>query len=110
MPFDGMPDGLLSDLAKLCVALDGVRERWTDGSLGLNGDNHCALGWLLVATDWDEDEATRLALKYVWPALPEKARGLSCGRIESIYRYNDGGGQGRVEKLFANAVALAERD
>jgi hypothetical protein len=109
MPFDGLPEGLVSDLVKLRIALDGVRgDRWTTGQIGTTSDgDHCAIGWLLVATDWDRDEATRLALDYVYPALPEKAR--KPGRLNSIWAYNDNGGQKRIERLFADAVQLAER-
>ena len=106
MPFDGLPQGLLSDMAKLRVALDGVRDNWTTHEIGIDGDAHCAIGWLLVATDWDRDEATRLALDYVYPALPEKARRPE--RLRSIWRYNDAGSRKRVVRLFEDAVALAE--
>lgn len=107
MPFDGLPEFVVSDLVKLRIALDGVRTGWTDGRIGLqDAAEHCAIGWLLVATDWDRDEATRLALEYVYPALPEKAR--RTGRLESIYRYNDTGSQGRIAQLFVNACRLAE--
>jgi hypothetical protein len=108
MPFDGLPEGLVSDLVKLRVALDGVRKSWGTDRLGLEGDaEHCAIGWLLVASDWDEAVATQLALDYVYPVLPERARAVKGGRLEAIWRYNDRGGQGRIVKLFEAAVARA---
>lgn len=108
MPFDGLPEGLLSDIAKLRVALAGVEKKWRCGALGLiPEESHCALGWLLVATDGNIKDATRLAVDYVYPALPDSARRGS--RIESIYRYNDLRGQNSVAKLFKNAVDFAER-
>jgi len=113
MPFDGLPEGLLSDMAKLRIALDGVRQRWAAGTIGIeNADRHCALGWLLVATEWNRDEAVRLALDYVYPVLPEKVRerGSRAGepRLGLIVQYNDNGSRKRVEQLFSSAVALAE--
>lgn len=108
MPFDGLPDGLLSDLAKLRVALAGIGKGWRQCALGgPKAENHCALGWLLVATDWDTDEATRLALNYVYPALPEKARKGPV--MESIYEYNDRRRHTEVVQLFKDAVSLAEK-
>jgi hypothetical protein len=108
MPFDGLPAGLLSDMAKLRVALEGVRDLgWRQEKIGLrDADRHCALGWLLVATDWDRDETVRLALDYVYPALPEHARKEE--RLQSIYHYNDKGSRKRVVRLFEDAVKLAE--
>ena len=108
MPFDGLPEGLVSDLVKLRIALDGVRGGWTRCTLGRRASGeHCALGWLLEATDYDRDETVRLALEYVYPALPQQAR--KEHRLESIYMYNDHGGPKRIQKLFADAVKLAER-
>ena len=115
MPFDGLPDGLLSDLAKLRIALAGVRDRgWSDHAIGARGIGgrpegaHCAIGWLLVATDWDRDETTRLALDYIYPALPEKARN-DHRRMWSISNYNDKGSRKQVERLFTDAITLAEK-
>ncbi len=115
MPFDGLPDGLLSDLAKLKVALHGVSKRgWSNEAIGgreIGGrpeQPHCAIGWLLVATDWDREETTRLALDYVYPALPASARNDS-ERMWSISRYNDRGSRKRVVKLFEDAMQLAEQ-
>ena len=114
MPFDGLPQGLLSDMAKLRVALNGVRGRgWSNRAIGAREIGgrpeapHCAIGWLLVATDWDRDEATRLALDYVYPVLPEKARD-DHHRMQSISDYNDRGSRVRVVKLFDDALKLAE--
>ena len=108
MPFDGTLALQSEDLVKLRVALDGVRNQWAIGKLGLapQGD-HCALGWLLVATDWDKDEATRLAIDYVWPALPPKAQGHD-GKLRSIYSYNDNHSHKSIVDLFTKAVELAE--
>jgi len=107
MPFDGTFALQSEDLVRLRVALDGVRNQWAIGKIGLapEGD-HCALGWLLVATDWDKDEATRLAIDYVWPALPPKAQ--REGKLQSIFSYNDNHSQQRIVALFTKAVELAE--
>lgn len=111
MPFDGMPEGLSEDLARLRTALAGIKNRngWARGSIGLeNGMPHCAIGWLLVATDNDLDETTRLALKYVYPALPPKAQKLD--KMCSIWTYNDANAaHERMVKLFDDAVRLAEQ-
>ena len=108
MPFDGVPSGWSEDLVRLRVALDGVRNGWRRGAIGRQTEaEHCALGWLLVATDWDIDAATRLALDYVYPALPPAAQ-RPTPTMQAIYRYNDSKGRARVEQLFADAVKLAE--
>jgi hypothetical protein len=109
MPFDGLPEGLVADVVKLRVALDGVRRGWCTQCLGLEGEEgHCAVGWLLKATDYDTTETTRLALEYVYPALPATAQTHNVPRLESIYEYNDGGGQKRIERLFETAIKLAD--
>ena len=109
MPFDGLPEGLVSDMVKLRIALEGVRDGgWITARVGLTeSEPHCAIGWLLVATDWNRDEATRLALEYVYPALPEKAR--KRARLSSIWTYNDAGGHKRIVRLFEDAVRRAEQ-
>jgi hypothetical protein len=107
MPFDGLPQGLLSDMAKLRVALDGVKRHWAEGKIGLGDEDHCAIGWLLVATDGNRDETVRLALDYVYPALPARAR-RDDERLDSIVQYNDDGSRKRIVRLFTDAVALAE--
>ena len=108
MPFDCLPESLVSDLVKLRIALDGVRSGWTKGRLGDRGaDTHCAIGWLLIAAEWDAAEATRLALDYVYPALPKKRQNPSA-RLKSIWNYNDRGSERRIVQLFADAVRLAE--
>ena len=108
MPFDGLPEGKVCDIAKLRVALAGVRKGWASYRLGgPEARRHCAIGWLLEATDWDRDATVRLALRYVYPALPVTARGAD--RLQSIWSYNDGGGRKRVVQLFEDAVRLAER-
>ena len=109
MPFDCLPESFVSDLVKLKIALDGVKGGWRSGSLGRPDEaDHCLLGWLLVATDWDTAEATRLALDYVYPALPPKAQ-LKSGRLRSIYNYNDSKRQSRIVQLLDDAVKLAEK-
>lgn len=109
MPFDGVPEGLVSDLVKLRLALDGVRGGWLKGQLGhKNEDQHCAIGWLLEATDWNRDETVRLALQYVYPALP-LGRQYPKDRLHSIVLFNDTTGRKRIAKLFEDAVRLAEQ-
>jgi hypothetical protein len=109
MPFDGLPEGLVTDLVKLRMALDGVKAGWTQSAFGLpEEDSHCAIGWLLTATEWDTAEATRLALKYLYPVLPERAKNRH-ERLASIWDYNDGGGHGRIVRLFGDAIKLAEK-
>ena len=109
MPFDGLPEGLISDLVKLRIALDGVKNGWTQHEFGSRwGTEHCAIGWLLEATDWDTGETTRLALKYLYPALPEKAKD-PYDRLASIWGYNDNGGHARMVRLFGDAMKLAEQ-
>jgi hypothetical protein len=96
-------------MAKLRVALEGVRTNWDTGEVGLrDAEDHCAIGWLLVATDWNREEAVRLALEYVYPALPEKAR-KPDQRLKSIWRYNDHGSNRRIVRLFDDAMRLAEQ-
>ena len=112
MPFDGLPDGLSEDLVKLRTALAGIKNPagWSKGSIGLDKDMpHCAIGWLLAATDGDIDATTRLALKYVYPALPPKAQKEKDGKMYSIYSYNDFGSHKRMVELFSGAVKRAEQ-
>lgn len=108
MPFDSLPEGLLTDLVMLRLALGGVRRGWKTNAFGQEGAaQHCAIGWLLEATDWDTAETTRLAVRYLYPVLPVSARKRSC--MESIWEYNDNGGRDRIVKLFNDAVKLAEK-
>jgi hypothetical protein len=109
MPFDGLPSGWSEDLVRLRVALDGVRNGWKRGAIGRQTEaEHCALGWLLVATDWDTEAATRLALDYVYPALPSEYQHQRRSPMRAIYGFNDSRGRKRVEQLFADALKLAE--
>lgn len=111
MPFDGLPGGLSEDLVRLRTALAGIKnlEGWARGRVGLDKDApHCALGWLLIATDNNLDATTRLALKYVYPALPPKAQ--QQDKIRSIWQYNDAAhSHARMVQLFDDAVRLAEQ-
>jgi hypothetical protein len=110
MPFDLLPEREAEDIIRLRVARDGVGAGWNTGNLGLEEDQkHCAIGWLLVATDWNEAEATQLALDYVWPALPPAAQAKCQSKIEAIYKYNDSADRKRVLTLFNDALRLAEK-
>ena len=110
MPFDLLPEREAEDIVRLRVARDGVGAGWDYGHFGLEEDQkHCAIGWLLVATDWNEAEATQLALDYVWPALPPVAQAKYQGKIEAIYKYNDNGDRKSVLRLFNEAIRLAEK-
>lgn len=59
MPFDGMPEALVSDLVKLQIALEGVKSNWRTGRFGLpvtvpaNGRVllTCGSGFIDQATD-----------------------------------------------------------
>lgn len=109
MPFDCLPEGLVSDIVKLRMARDGIAGKgWTQYSLGLaNEPAHCVIGWLLTATDWDAREATRLLVDYVYPALSENAKG-DKSRTRAVYEFNDSHGRSSVVRLLDNAVKLAE--
>jgi hypothetical protein len=108
MPFDGLPKELLSDLVKLRVALDGVKRGWDTHRFGAPGtEQHCAVGWLLEATGWDTAETTRLAVRYLYPVLPDSAKGDR--RLRSVWEYNDNRNHTRIIKLFDDAVKLAEQ-
>lgn len=108
MPFDAMPETQTNDVIKLRIALDGLSDKrqWAQGSWGTKRSaDHCLLGWLLMATDYEPDEATRLALDYVWPSLPEKVRGRPCGsKVTAISNYNDS-----CRTRHGDVVALLER-
>lgn len=70
------------------------------------GHEHCLLGWLLEATEWDAREATRLAQRYLFPALPEAQR-RNAGVMASIYSFNDGRSLVSVLRLVDAALAKA---
>lgn len=107
MPFDALPEIVVSDLVKLRIATEGIRRGFRQCEFGLAGDEtHCAIGWLLVATEWDEAEATRLAVDYLYPALPKKARKPS--RLLSVWKYNDNHEHDDLVGLFEKAMTLAE--
>lgn len=111
MPFDAMPIKVAEDVAKLRVALEGVRKGWIQDRWGCKGDaHHCTVGWLMEACDWDHTEATQLILDYVYPALPRGAKKSWC-RMWSVSRFNDRASttQEKIIKLFDDAIALAEQ-
>jgi hypothetical protein len=93
-------EGLLSDMAKLRVSVQ--RGDWVVGQVGGQmAAEHCAIGWLLVATDWDRDEA-------VWLASLRLRRCLKARNdmpIQSTIAITIGGRK-RV-RLFDDAVKLA---
>jgi len=90
MPFDALPKNVVSDVVRLTFARDGLAKGWRQMGLGERGaDSHCLLGWLLEASDWDTEEATRLALEYVWAALPERRKRECYGKMRAIYAFND---------------------
>jgi hypothetical protein len=124
MPFDALPEEVLSDqdalrqalalndIIKLRLARDGIagQNGWRTSELGLeDSPSHCVVGWLLKAADWEPREATRLLLDYVHPALPQSAQRPQA-RIEAIYTYNDNGerSQKAVVALLDRAIGLAE--
>src|SRR5215831_15405619 len=91
MPFDALPEIIVSDLVKLKIVLDRISDEksWWAGKVGVKGtEKHCAVGWLLSACDWDEEAATKLTLKYVYPSLPKRAQDPKR-RIMSVSDYND---------------------
>ena len=106
MPFDPLPVDLVDDFTRLRVVRDGVagQTTWCKGELGAPAsETHCLLGWLLVSTDWNVPEATRLAIDYLYPALPEKQR--KCNVMKSLYDYNDKHGRDAVVALIDRAIA-----
>jgi hypothetical protein len=108
MPFDALPESIVSDLVKLRIARDGLasKDGWCQGKFGLENDrSHCVIGWLLKATEYDERESVRLLVKYIYPALPKSAQ-LS-DRIEAVYRFNDRQRKPAVTKLLDDALRLA---
>lgn len=112
MPFDTLQDQALTDMVRLMVVRDGIagERSWCKGDLGgRKSGEHCLLGWLLVATDWDEAEATRLAVDFLYPALPPKAQRLGVGIMGSLYRFNDSRGRAALLELVDNAIAKAQR-
>lgn len=105
MPFDMMPEGRREDIVALRTALEGIEGRWTTGELG-RGEEHCLVGWLLEATGGDEVRTVRLAVDYVWPALPPSKRGK--GEIlQHIMAYNDRHCHESVVGVMRRAVELA---
>jgi len=109
MPFDALPGDVASDVVRLKVARDGVAKGWRQMEFGSRGaGEHCLLGWLLEASDWDSVGATELALKYVWPALPERRKRECYGKMRAIYTFNDeASGSGEVIEVLNRAIASA---
>jgi len=112
MPFDALPEKLISDLLALRLAREGIKTGWQQGPFGIQGEErHCLVGWLLASTDYDMAETTRLAVDYVWPALPVHAKRKTEAKIENVWHYNDACGRkhGDVLKVMDDAIALAEK-
>ena len=109
MPFDALHGNVVSDVVRLKVARDGLAKGWRRMGLGLRGaETHCLLGWLLEASDWDAVEATRLALDYVWPALPERRKRECYGKMRAIYTFNDeASGSEEVLRVLDRAIGNA---
>jgi hypothetical protein len=109
MPFDGLPEGVVSDLVKLRLARDGLAKNWEQGALGHQADDtHCAIGWLLVATDWDPAETARLAHDYLYPALPKCRRLTDARPVNAVIDFNDDSQRvGTVLRMFDRAIVLA---
>jgi hypothetical protein len=105
MPFDALPAPVLDDLARLHIVRDGVaaENSWDQVSLGGRcATQHCLLGWLLVATDWDVDEAARITVDYLYPALPPSAQKRSP--TFSVSKYNDNHGRAAVLRVIDKAM------
>ena len=109
MPFDALPANPVSDVVRLKVARDGLAKGWRQMGLGERGaETHCLLGWLLEASDWDTEEATRLALEYVWAALPDRRKRECFGKMRAIYTFNDeASGSGEVVGVLDRAIGNA---
>jgi len=109
MPFDALPGNVVTDIVRLKVARDGLANGWRQMGLGTRGeDSHCLLGWLLEASDWDAEEATRLALDYVWAALPERRKRECYGKMRAIYTFNDeASGRAEVVAVLNRAIERA---
>jgi len=109
MPFDALQGNEVSDVVRLRVARDGLAKGWRQMGLGERGaDSHCLLGWLLEASDWDTEEATRLALEYVWAALPERRKRECYGKMRAIYTFNDeASGSAEVVAVLNRAIERA---
>lgn len=113
MPFDALPEIVVSDLVRLKVALDliGDQSKWfgKERKVGVRGgERHCAVGWVLRACDWDEAAALKLVADYLYPSLPEKAQKERRGLVWSVSDYNDNHKHADVVALFERAVKLAE--
>jgi hypothetical protein len=112
MPFDALPENVVSDLVRLKVALDLIsnKRRWYAGSVGHRGEErHCAVGWVLRACEWDKAAAMKLVTDYLYPSLPAKAqKEKSRGRVWSVSDYNDNNSHEAIVKVFEDAVLLAE--
>jgi hypothetical protein len=111
VPFDCLPEGLVSDLVRLKVALNliGDKDKWFDDRVGLRGgERHCAVGWVLRACDWDKEAALKLVADYLYPSLPEKAKNEKKGRVWSVSDYNDDHKHKDIVAVFERAVKLAE--
>jgi hypothetical protein len=111
MPFDAMPEIVVSDLVRLKVALGliGEKDKWSAGRVGYRGgERHCAVGWVLRACDWDKEAALKLVADYLYPALPETAKNERKGVVWSVSDYNDHHKHKDIVAVFERAVTLAE--
>lgn len=112
MPFDALPEHVADDVARLKVVRDGVAnpETWCRGQLGETGGGpRCLLGHLLVACGQDTANATRIAVQYLWPALPEISRKHRL-IMPALYSFNDRRSQDDVVALVDRAIAQAEKE
>lgn len=111
MPFDALPEIVVSDLVRLKVALDLISDRpkWDNRAVGLRGgERHCAVGWVLRACDWDKEAALKLVADYLYPSLPENAKNPRRGIVWSVSDYNDFHQHKDIVAVFERAVKLAE--
>jgi hypothetical protein len=108
-----MPENVVSDVIKLRMARDGLAGNdWTKNKLGLaKGVPHCVIGWLLQAVEFDEMEAARLVVDYVYPALPTAAK-KDRTPIEAVYRFNDHSSRHRTDvvALLDRAIGLVKAE
>jgi hypothetical protein len=111
MPFDCLPEIVVSDLVRLKVALGLISDKpkWSDERVGYRGgEHHCAVGWVLRACDWDKEAALKLVTEYLYPSLPTRAKNEKRGQVWSVSDYNDRHQHKDIVEVFERAVKLAE--